>query len=842
MADTAAPGDGQKQSRRWWKIVLGAIVALLAIMVLGVVLFASFSVRRAFPDVDGEVAIDGLDAGVEIVRDDMGIAHIYADNPHDLFLAQGFVHAQERFWQMDVWRHIGAGRLSEMFGETQVETDAFLKTMGWQHVAEDQYAAADPRDRAVLEAYTDGVNAYLGSRSPSELSFEYTVLELLNHSYDPEPWTPVDTLTWGIAMAWDLRGNMDVEIERAMLLGTLPADQVAQLRPPYPGDVNPYIVPANELVTNGAPSASIHAIPGVRTALASIEDKLDLIAAIGVPGAETGIGSNSWVISGSRTDTGMPILANDPHLSIQMPSIWYQNGLHCMTVSEGCPYDVVGFSFSGVPGVIIGHNANIAWGVTNLGPDVQDLYVEKVNPENPNQYEVNGQWMDMDVHDETINVAGGDAVTIQVRSTRHGPIISGSYGSLDDFSDSGIETPEPYVIALRWTALDENPGVVPAVLGLNSAADWDDFRDAVQLWAVPSQNFVYADVDGNIGYQSPGAIPIRANGDGTLPVPGWTDEYEWTGYIPFDELPRSFNPESGYIVTANNAVVDDSYPHWITYDWGYGYRARRIVDLVGSNARVGLEQVGSIQFDSYDLSAERIVPYLAALDSPINAVLASWDFGNQIESSGAAAYNAVWSRMLEFTFRDDLPEDYWPDGGSRWFYVVGQMLENPNDRFWDDATTPDVEDRDAILQQSLDAAYADLKGWFGDNPDDWHWGEMHVSTFRNQTLGESGIGIIEDRFNRGPFETAGGGSLVNSTAWQATESFETFWLPSMRMIIDLGDLTRSLTTNTTGQSGHTDHPHYDDMIPLWLAGEYSPMNWTRAQVDAATESVQTLTP
>ncbi len=842
MTDSPAPGDGPKRSHKWWKITLGVIAGLALLTAVGVGLFMRFSVHRAFPDVEGEVAIAGLQAPVQVVRDDMGVAHIYADNTHDLFMAQGYVHAQERFWQMDFWRHIGSGRLSEMFGDSQVETDMFLRTMGWHDVAAAQFAAAAPDDRAAMEAYADGVNAYLASRSPSELSFEYTVLELLNHSYDPEPWTPIDTLTWGIAMAWDLRGNMDNEIERAMLLGTLPAEQVAQLFPPYPGDINPYIVPANELVGNSTPTASMHSIPGVQVALESVRDKLDLVAAMGANDPGAGIGSNSWAISGDRTNTGMPILANDPHLAIQMPSIWYQNSLHCTTVTEACPYDVAGFSFAGVPGVIIGHNANIAWGVTNLGPDVQDLYIEKINPDNPNQYEVNGQWVDMNVHEETIAVAGSDPVTIEVRSTRHGPIISDTYGSLEDFSSSGIDTPDPYAIALRWTALDTNPGIVTAFLHLDSSANWNDFRDALRTFTVPAQNFLYADVEGNIGYQSPGAIPIRANGDGTLPVPGWTDEYEWTGFIPFDELPRSFNPESGYIVTANNAVVDDSFPYWITYDWNYGYRARRIVDLVGSNAPIGLDEIASIQFDSYSLNAEKVVPYLTSLNSPFDAVFAKWDLGNQADSSGAAAFNAVWSRILEFTFWDDLPEDYRPNGAGRWFFVVDRMLEKPNDPFWDDTATPEIEDRDAILQRSLDTAYEDLKGWFGDDPADWRWGAMHVSTFRNQTLGESGIGIIEDRFNRGPFETTGGGDLVNATGWTAYEGFETTWLPSMRMIVDMSDLSRSRTTHTTGQSGHTDHPHYDDMIPLWLNGKYSPMNWTDSQVDNAAETVQTLIP
>jgi penicillin amidase len=841
MSDAEAPSDGPKQSRTWWKVLLGVLAAVLLIVVVGTAVFMRVSVRRAFPDVDGEVNIAGLDASVEVVRDDMGIPHIYASTPHDLFVAQGYVHAQERFWQMDVWRHIGSGRLSEMFGDTQLETDTFLRTLGWREIAESQYTNAPPEMQAIMQAYSDGVNAYLATQSPADLSFEYTVLEFTNHSYTPETWSPVDTLTWGIAMAWDLRGNMDSEIERAMLLGTLPDAQVAQLFPPYPGDINPYIVPATDSGAE-AVAASLRSVPGVRRALASVQDNLDLIAALRVADSEAGIGSNSWVVSGAHTNTGSPILANDPHLAIQMPSIWFQNGLHCTEASSDCPFEVAGFSFAGVPGVIIGHNADIAWGVTNLGPDVQDLYVEKVNPDNPNQYEVNGTWVDMDVREETINVAGGDPVTIEVRTTRHGPIISGSYEALDDFDQSGVDTPQPYAIALRWTALDTNPGIVETFIGLDTAANWEEFRTALASFTVPAQNFIFADTSGNIGYQAPGRIPIRANGDGTLPVPGWTDDYEWTGFIPFDELPRSYNPESGYIVTANNAVVDDTYPYPITYDWNHGYRARRIVDLVGSNPGINLAQHGSIQFDSFSLNAQTVLPYLLAFDTPLRDVLASWDLGNQVDSSAAAAFNAVWARLMEYTFHDDLPEDYWPNGAGRWFTVVGAMLETPDDPFWDDRTTDAVEDRDAILTRAVADGYADMQEVFGDDPDEWSWGEMHLSVFRNQTLGDSGIGIVEDRFNRGPYATSGGADLVNATGWTAYEGFETTWLPSMRMLVDLGDLSRSLTTHTTGQSGHADHPHYDDMIPLWLAGEYSPMNWTRAQVDAAAEATQILKP
>jgi penicillin amidase len=842
MADTATPGSEPKRRRRWWVALLGTLAILLLVTVLATTLFLRSSVRRAFPDVDGELVVAGLDGEVEVIRDTMGVPHIYADTPHDLFMAQGFVHAQERFWQMDVWRHVGSGRLAEMFGESQVETDAFIRTLGWPAAAASQYEASTPEMRGVLEAYAAGVNAYLATQSPADLSFEYTVLELLNHSYEPEPWAPTDTLTWGLAMAWDLRGNMDNEIQRAMMLGFLPEEQVAQLWPPYPGEIHPYIVPTDENRAASPVEASLHAVPGIRTALESAADKLDLVVALGAGIADSGIGSNSWVVSGALTDTGAPILANDPHLGIQMPSIWYQAGLHCRIVSDLCAYDVAGFSFAGVPGIIVGHNADIAWGVTNLGPDVQDLYIEKLNPADQNQYEVNGAWAGMDVREETIDVAGGEPVTVTVRATRHGPVVSDALESLEDFDRSGVEKPDPYAIALRWTALDANPGIVTAFLGLDTASNWDEFREALSTFTVPAQNFIYADTAGNIGYQAPGSIPIRAGGDGTLPVPGWTDEYEWTGFIPFDELPRSFNPERGYIVTANNAVVDDSYRYHLTYDWAYGYRARRLVDLVGSNPGIGLDEHRTIQFDAYDLNAERLMPYLTRLDSPLSAPLASWDFANFADSPGAAAFNAVWARVLELTFHDDLPEDFWPDGGGRWFSIVSAMLDEPKDPFWDDTRTAEVEGRDDILTRALDAAYDDLVDRFGDDPANWRWGEMHTSTFVSQTLGATGIGLIDDRFNRGPYPSSGGAAIVNATSWSAVDGFATTWLPSFRMLVDLGDLSRSLATHTTGQSGHTDHPHYDDMIPLWLSGENAPMLWTRAQVDEAAETVQTLIP
>jgi len=545
---------------------------------------------------------------------------------------------------------------------------------------------------------------------------------------------------------------------------------------------------------------------------------------------------------------------NDPHLSSQMPSIWYQVGLHCRTVSEECPYDVAGFSFAGVPGVVIGHNANIAWGFTNVGPDVQDLYIEKINPDNPNQYEVNGEWVDMEVRTETIEVAGNGTREVTIRSTRHGPIISGIYEPLDDFDMAGVDLPDNYAVAFRWTGLDDVPSVVGPILGIDRARDFDEFREAAFLFAVPAQNLLYADIEGNIGYQMPGNIPIRAKGDGTVPVPGWTDDYDWTGFIPYEDLPVVLNPESGYIVTANNAVIDEGYPYLITKDWDYGYRARRIVDLVTSNFGIGLEDQATIQFDSYDLNGERIIPFIegammAAADRELGGLeldalraLSLWDRQNFADSTGAAVWNATWRNLLMATFNDELPEQLWPEGNSRWFEVVWNLLDAPNDAFWDDATTPEVETRDDILVDSFFAAVDELRETLGGEVASWTWGDLHTMTFVNQSLGLSGVGLIDDRFNRGPFPASGSKSVVNAVGWTATEGYAVDWLPSMRMLVDLGDLTRSRAIHTTGQSGHIDNEHYDDMIPLWLAGETAPFLWDRSDIEADAEATLTLTP
>ena len=846
----------KKIGRFLGKMLIGVLVIVLVIASGGLFYFKSYLPNtvapQSFPQIDGEIQLSGLDGEVNIYRDAMGIPHIYATTSHDIFFAQGYVHAQDRFWQMDSWRHIGSGELSEMFGEGQLETDSFLRTLGWRKTAEAELEQLDPESRAILDAYTDGVNAYLKDHTDTALSLEYAVLGLLSPDYVIEPWEPVHSLTWGKAMAWDLRGNMGDEIERAELLKVLTPEQVAILFPEYPTD-HPVIVnelPVEVQASKSNPDFGLSTFD-YSSALGSIAYNASLLDPILGPLGD-GIGSNSWAVSGEMTDTGMPYLVNDPHLGIQMPSIWYQVGLHCVEKSDECPFEVAGFSFAGVPGVVIGHNDKIAWGFTNVGPDVMDLYIEKVNPENPNQYEFNGEWLDFETYEETINIVGGEPVTITVRKTRHGPVISDAYNPTKDvkpddeefipFKDrvGGVELPEQYVIALAWTALTPSTPF-EAIWGFDKAQNWEDFREAARDFHVPAQNLLYADVEGNIGYQMPGDIPIRKNGDGTLPVPGWTDEYDWTGFIPFEEQPYAFNPEEGYIVTANNQVNPWDYPYLITKDWDYGYRAQRIVDMIeAAPGKIDKAYIQSMHGDATDLGAQAILPtwdeieYKAA--SPNEAIaldmMMKWDTTCPADSQACAVYQYFWWNLDQNTLNDDLPEKNWVSGGSKDFETFRVLLPMPDHFFWDDKTTEDVvETRDDIFIASLVETVQQLEDQYGKDFAKWpRWGELHTATFENGTLGQSGVFLIEDLFNRGPFETGGGQSLVNATGWDLGTGFFVDWLPSMRMVVDMSNLNDSLTVHTTGQSGHAYHPHYADMAPLWAEVKYYPMWWNQDSI------------
>ncbi|MCO5968388.1 penicillin acylase family protein [Actinoallomurus soli] len=821
-----APLARLPRTARWAVRVLAVLVALT--LVLG--LYGWWTVRRSYPQVDGRITVPGLGADVTVLRDRWGVPQIYADSAEDLMRAQGYVHAQDRFWEMDFRRHITAGRLSELFGTTTLDTDKVVRTLGWRRVAEQELPLLRPETRRYLDAYAQGVNAWLARhRNTATQSLEYSVLGLQRTGYRPEPWTAVDSLSWLKAMAWDLRSNMDEELGRAIAATKVSPARVDQLYPGYPYDRNPVIVPGDGHSggrTGTAPRA--RALSPALTRVAAAVHAMPTMMGNGAPG----LGSNSWVVSGARTNTGKPLLANDPHLAPQMPSLWYQAGLHCRSVSAACPFDVTGFTFSGVPGVIIGHNARIAWGFTNLGPDVTDLYLERVTG---STYEYKGRREPLQVRTEQIKVAGGRAVTLTVRATRHGPLLS---DVMDTVRTAGNGT----AVALRWTALD--PGrTADAIVSLDTAGNWAQFRAAARSFEVPAQNLVYADVDGHIGYQAPGRIPIRSSGDGRWPAQGWTGREEWTGYIPFDELPSAYDPPQGYLVTANNAAVGPGYPRMLTRDWTYGYRAARIAELVARTPRMDAATMARIQMDDRNGFAPTLVPHLLRVGSgPAVALLRGWDFTQPAGSAPAAFYNAVYRHLLLRTFDDELPDGARPDGGDRWFEVLRNLLNRPDDPWWDDVRTPAKETRDDILRLAVKDAERELRKRLGGDPKKWRWGDLHTLTITNQTFGTSGIGPVEWLFNRGPLNLSGGDSLVDATGWNPQEGYQVDWVPSMRMIADLADLDRSRWINLTGASGHAFAGHYWDQAPLWARGDTIPMRSDPAVIRREAAHTLTLAP
>jgi len=824
-------------------------IVVVVMLVLGLLLvsFLGYTIRRSFPVENGAIAISGIQAEVTVQRDQWGIPHIYAANSHDLFMAQGYIHAQDRFWQMDFWRHIGSGRLAEMFGASQLDTDKYLRTLGWARVAQQEIQSMDAEMKANLQAYADGVNAYLKSHQSSALSLEYGVLKLLNPRYQVEPWQPLHSLTWGKVMAYDLGRNFQSEIERTVLLKTLTPDQVEELFPAYPKDL-PVILPDWQ---TGKTTPEIDSKPvitdvsAIAPTLASItQPMLALEKLIGATGV--GIGSNNWVIAGKRTATGKPILANDPHLAVQMPSIWYEIGLHCTTKNAECPYNVTGFSFAGMLGVIVGHSDRIAWGVTNVQSDVMDLYIEKINPKNPNQYEVNGQWVDIQLVPETIQVSGSQPVVQTVRYTRHGPILSDVSPNLKQFNQA-IKLPQNYAVALRWVAL-EPAKLVYSIPQINRAQNWQEFRAAASNFDVPAQNLVYADIEGNIGYQMPGKFPIRTQGNGRYPVPGWTDKYEWQGYLDFEKLPYSFNPPQGYIATANNLVASE-YPYLITTDWVYGYRAQRIVEMIQQQKQpISVNDVQKIQGDNLNLNAQNLVPFIQNLtfdDLRLKAaqkILQNWDLQLDMSSPVAALFEVFYQHLLAATFHDQLPPEYFPDGSDRWYAVLQNIIQQSDSNWWDNTKTAKIETRDQILQQAFKAAVDELESIQGKNPQTWNWGQLHTITFRNATLGKSGVAPIEALFNRGGFNTAGNGETINANRWRANKSFEVTDIPSLRMIVDLSNLDNSLAIHAPGQSGHAFHKHYADMIDPWRNLEYHSMLWEYKTVAAKAAATLRLTP
>jgi penicillin amidase len=861
---------------RWIRRILGGLAALVVVALLVVAGATAVAVRRSHPSTTGALALPGLTAPVSVERDAEGVPTIVASDVGDLFRAQGFVHAQDRYWEMDFRRHVTAGRLSELFGASQLGTDRFIRTLGWRRVAEAELDLLEPDTRAMLDAYAEGVNAWTAGRTGSALSLEHALLPLTAASgYRPEPWTAADSLAWLKAMAWDLRSNLEQELERARLLSVDlgPGRAWEDLFPAFDAERHPPILPWGGGVVDGvfapaagtpvgpvgpvatgvagaapeapvvATSADASADPGggaadgtaaQRATLADdgIRAALDAAAVVLASSPDLlgdgseGIGSNSWAVAGAMTSTGGAMLANDPHLAPALPSIWYQVRLRCAPVTEACPYDVAGFSFSGVPGIIIGHNDRVAWGFTNLGPDVADLVVERLDGAD---VVTPAGAVPLEVRTETIRVAGGADVAHEVRIGPNGPLIS-DVG--DDYAElgagpiaSGAPGGDAFAVALRWVALDPAP-TADAIPRLMRARDFDEFRAAGARFQVPSQNLLYADVDGHIGYQAPGLIPVRDGHDGTLPTAGWEGGAAWTRFLAFDELPYVLDPAGGVISTANQLVLPPGTTPFLHVDVSYGQRGRRIAQMLADRTGLTLDDLAAIQTDAHNTNAEVLVPHLLDVTTAdpgaraLQDLLAGWDLQDDVDSAAAAAFNATWRALLRLTFHDELPEWAWPSGGGRWWEVVRGLVDDPTSPWWSDAVTGEALDRDAVMALALAQAHDELTDLLGADAAAWRWGELHTLT---------------------P-QTAGGTDIVNSHSWSAVDGYAVNWVPSMRMLVDLTDLDAGRWVHLTGQSGRPFHPHYGDLAERWRTGAYVPMRFSPEATAAAAVDVLTLTP
>jgi len=840
--------------KKFFKWLIVFLIALQAIIIVaGVVIF-----RMPLPDHEVDVSGLPLTDFVEVIRDDRGIPHIYGTNVDDILFAQGYVHAQDRFWQLEFWSHLSTGRLASLIGEPGVGADLLFRTFGFNRVALEEYENLPPEFKQDLINYTNGINAYIESRPQNRLSLEHFFLQFLNADYKVGKYEPHYPLAWAKMMAYDLNGNFQQEIRNSKTFNTLTPDVEELLTPPYPEE-HPYIV--EEWEGKGS-FASLEKQNNLKQIYQSVFIKYvtkDLQT-------NQSLGSNSWAISGEHTNSGLPLLANDPHLSVQLPAIWYENGLHCYPKNRDCELDVVGFSFAGSPYIVIGHNSYIAWGFTNMGPDVQDLFIEKINPSNPNQYEVDGEWKDMDRVTEIIEVAGSEPIIIEVRSTHHGPIVSDRSYPINlnpeedqvSFADEArIELPDNFSVSLSWPALIPGSTFV-GIRDFNYAKNWDEFREASRLFDVPAQNLLYADIDGNIAYQSPGKLPMRAEGQlGDLPIPGWLSENDWLGFVPFEELPYTINPSSGYIITANQSVHPEQ--PWPNY-YARGYRAEAIERVINQyiSQKIGVEDMEAMQINNYDYSAAYILPYVfnnVYVDSNILTSMKEWaisesKFEMNIDSSGAAAWAVFYKHLAEQTFEELVVTDklgneisLQPGNSDSTSEIFRTLLKDPNHIMWDDINTSQKENLTDILERTLVLADENIISLFGtEDYDKWSWGELHTITYPTNLLGEAGIPILTNIVNIGPVEAGGSSLAINSTDWGFGDDFTIGSYPSMRMVVDLSNFDNSLTVLPSGQSGHVMSKYYDDQVDNWISNNMYSLYFSREQVELNQKDYMFLRP
>jgi len=786
-------------------------------LVLGLALAAALAgaavyslLRRSVPASKGSVRLEGLDSPVEVFRDRWGVPHIYAGSVRDVMFAQGYVHAQDRLWHMELARRAASGGLAEIFGPVVLDADRLLRRVGLRRAAEAELAQLAETVRQHLEAYAAGVNAFIeGNRN--RLPPEFLILR-----FRPQPWTSVDGLTIGKFVGWTLSGNWDTEIVRSWIVERLGPEEAARMEPGYPVGAPLIVPPGAECRGLGAPL---------------LEELRKVQELVGAGGG----GSNNWVVDGHKSVTGKPLLANDPHLPLQMPSVWYEVHLN------GGGANVIGASIPGVPGVIIGHNDRIAWGITNTMTDGDDLFVEQVNPADPRQYAYGGKWVDGDLVREEIRVRGRrEPVVEEVLVTRHGPIIGPSIPG------------ERRALAL-CTVVAEPSQHAQAILLLNGAGNWEEFREALRQWPAPAQNFVYADVEGNIGYQMAGLVPLRAKGQGLVPSPGWTGEYDWKGFIPFDELPSVLNPPTHYVATANNKIVDDDYAYFLGAEYLDRYRIQRIVELLKARDKHSLEDFRSIQGDVYSIPGRELAQHLLGLQPADQDArralnfLRVWDCQLSPGSVAATIVEAFFLQMLRNTVAAKLgpltdyfvgkevhpavPDSFYLQRSASW--LLGLMKEAPADWFVG-RSWPEV------MEQSLEEAVAALRRQLGEDMSRWTWGRVHYASFEH-VLGK--VRALRPMFNRGPVPVGGDMNTVAQASYVGSRPFAVYsYTASYRQIIDLSDLNRSVAILPGGQSGHPVSRHYSDMIDAWQRLEYHPLLFDRGEIERQAAGKLTLIP
>jgi penicillin amidase len=780
--------------KRFFKRIALLLLLIVLLTIVGCGAWLYHRAHSSLPLLDGTMRAPGLSARVEVLRDAHGVPHLRAQSLADVFFAQGYVTAQDRLWQMDLSRRHAEGQLSEVFGDRTLRYDMESRTLGLNQAAERALAELDPDTRRLLDSYARGVNAFIESHRDG-LPIEFLILR-----YQPQLWRTADSVAVVMNLSTALSQSWEEDLMREHVSAKLGKNLASDVFPDHSAlDVPVAAVPAS------APAGTKKMTRGFDDE--PLED-CPLRAMVRRPHLDFrgGMGSNNWVLNGSHTNSGRPLLANDPHLGHSIPSVWYMIHLQAPGLN------VSGVSLAGLPLVVIGHNEHIAWGVTNTGPDVQDLYAENFNLRDSTQYLHNGQWIGAEVRNEVIKVRDHRDYLLTVKVTRHGPVVSHD-GDRD--------------LALRWTVLEPHAIRLP-LLRMNQASNWQEFTTALRDFTVPMQNFVYADVEGNIGYYTAGLVPVRRRGDGSVPIPGSTDDYDWSGFIPFEDLPHSYNPPGGIIATANGRIVPDTYPFFISANWEAPYRTARIFQLLREEGPFNPADMLRIQTDIRALEDEWLAKQLlaaAAQHAPESSatqfalgVLKAWD--GQAHADSAATLiaevtrHALLARILKPKLGEDLSGYHW----SMSTIFLQNVLEQNLTRW----LPPEDADFHVTLMKSLEQAVRQIPALVhSQSQTAWRWGDTIPLTFHHPL--SRGLPLLGHLLDVGPFPQAGTGTSVKQTTPEIG--------PSMRMVVDFSDLDQSMQNITLGESGQVFSPYYRDQFEAWYGGRSFPMLFSDAAVD-----------